>query len=360
MSDSAAAAAKALENAVNAWNIRVDAAFPDLGNTLAHARNDLANLDAFLKGHRTLRAVLVTAPDAENPDAINRVNALLEDLAEFHIELETLRAQIKRTTRVAQHLGTELQTLHGEEAPGLEVVTEEAAAVSGASPEAVALAKAHQSIQSLQEENNRLKAEVTTLAAVAAATDATHLSDDQAIERVMDRLRESDDGTGPPILGEDLFNHIRQQAFDESGKRRPMGRILVNAGVINESQLEAALREQRSAWNRHLGAILVDLGYADEERIGQALAAQTRLPFIYLEKERPEPYAIKVINGKLAQHHTSLPLRVQGRELTVAMANPLDLVALEDLRIASGLEIEPVVASARAIRARLRDYYGTL
>lgn len=130
--------------------------------------------------------------------------------------------------------------------------------------------------------------------------------------------------------------------------------ILVKAGVITNGQLDDALREQRSAWNRHLGALLVDLGYASEEVIAQTLAAQTGLPYEHLSPDRIERAAAKLVSAQIAQHHTCMPVRLEGERIVVAMANPLDLVAQEDLRLASGMEVDVVVSTATAIRNTLR------
>lgn len=360
MSDSTATASNALDKAIAAWNLRLGAAFPDLSRTLARAREDLSGLQELLAHHQTLRTAILL-PEGEdakaNPKAAETIHRLLESLADFHVEMETLRAQIRRTTETAQHLGKNLKELTGQERDVLETSTPESAP-DGQSPEAVALAQAQRLVAELREESTRLKAQPESPTARTPVPDEAQ-NEIVALRMEVNELREAASENAITLhLDHDLQQLIREQAFDDSGKRRPMGRILVNAGIINESQLEAALREQRSAWNRHLGAILVELGYADEERIAQAIAAQTRLPFVYLDDERAETHAVQLINGKLAHHHSSLPLRVQGRELIVAMANPLDLVALEDLKIASRLDIEPVVASAKEIRAKLRHYYG--
>ncbi|MBI2435062.1 MAG: hypothetical protein HYV26_19575 [Candidatus Hydrogenedentes bacterium] len=160
--------------------------------------------------------------------------------------------------------------------------------------------------------------------------------------------------------GEDteaVFQRICRNAFDTTGNRRPLGKILVDAGVVNAEQLEAALREQQTAWNRHLGGILVELGFASEDAIAQTLAAQIRAPFVHLRDEVIQPEALALVSGSLAHHHSCLPLRVRNDHLVIAMTNPFDLLAFEDLQLAAGRGIEPVVAPADEIKAALRRYY---
>lgn len=162
------------------------------------------------------------------------------------------------------------------------------------------------------------------------------------------------------LPGEDAaaqFERICRFAFDTQGNRRPMGKILLDAGVVSTEQLEAALREQQTAWNRHLGNILVELGFTTEGIIAQTLAAQIRIPYVHLLQEVVEPEAIAMISGSLAHHHSCIPLRVQEERLVVAMTNPFDLVALEDLQLAAGRGIEAVVAPADEVRRALRRYY---
>jgi len=139
-----------------------------------------------------------------------------------------------------------------------------------------------------------------------------------------------------------------------------MGAILIEAGVITRPQLEHALREQRSSWNRHLGAILVELGFANEETIAQALAAQSRLTFVRLSEQEINRSAIRMVPERLAELHTCMPLRLYGNTLRVAMANPYDLIAIEDLRLAANRRIDPVVATAGDIRAAVRLWYAKL
>ncbi len=136
-----------------------------------------------------------------------------------------------------------------------------------------------------------------------------------------------------------------------------MGEILVAAGIITAQELEEALEQQQSSWNRHLGAILVELGYATEDTIAQVLARQVDCAFVDVRTCVVEPLAQRFVSQHLARHHTCIPIRLTGDVLTVAMANPLDLIALDDLRLASNRHIEPVVGAASAINAAIRRYY---
>ena len=142
----------------------------------------------------------------------------------------------------------------------------------------------------------------------------------------------------------------------ERRDRRRLGEILVDAGVLDEDQLIAALED--SSPDERLGATLQRLGYATDQEIAVALATQLRLPYADPVNEPPAPEAIALLPGRLAERHGVLPLRLDGGRLVVATADPADLVALDDVRTAAGVRsLEPVVATASAIdRSRRRAY----
>jgi type IV pilus assembly protein PilB len=132
-----------------------------------------------------------------------------------------------------------------------------------------------------------------------------------------------------------------------------IGRILVSAGAIEEAELAAALQEQRETRER-LGEILIKRG-TDPERIARALAQQLRMP--YAEPPlRAEPDALRLISRALAVRLHAVPLQLEDKQVRVALADPLDLRAVDDLEFQSGKRVTPVVASKTAVRAALGAY----
>src|SRR5713226_2093747 len=111
--------------------------------------------------------------------------------------------------------------------------------------------------------------------------------------------------------------------------RKRIGDILLETGIITPHQLAEALAQQRRTRER-LGRVLVDQGAASEKQIAQALAAQLDLPLITLSSVRLDPNAIKLIPVGLARKRRVLPLQLDGSHLVVAMADPLDVFALDD------------------------------
>jgi type IV pilus assembly protein PilB len=130
----------------------------------------------------------------------------------------------------------------------------------------------------------------------------------------------------------------------------PLGRMLVAAGAIDEAELTAALAEQQRSGER-LGAVLQRRGL-DADSLARVLARQLRLPYVGAPLQ-PQPAALKLLDGSLAARLRVVPLSASERVVRVAMADPLDLAALEDLRFRTGRRVEPVVASPAAVEAAL-------
>jgi len=155
--------------------------------------------------------------------------------------------------------------------------------------------------------------------------------------------------------------------IDTEGEQRPattagppsrlLGRLLVAAGAVRETELAAALEEQRATRER-LGEILVRRG-VDPEQIARALAAQLRLPYAP-PPLRVEPAALERVDRALALRHRIVPLSLSERALRIATAEPLDPAAPDDLRFQTGLRIEPAVATPAAIDEALASAYGAV
>lgn len=153
------------------------------------------------------------------------------------------------------------------------------------------------------------------------------------------------------------YQSIREAAASPEGHKVPMGKILTRAGVVSDRQLQRALSYQREGRKQALGSLLVDLGYTTEDAIAQAIAAQLALPYVVLASEPMDPAAVGTIPVHLARRHVAFPLSFNGHGLCVAMANPLDLIALEDLRIASSMHIRPCVAARGEITSHIERFF---
>ena len=125
-----------------------------------------------------------------------------------------------------------------------------------------------------------------------------------------------------------------------SGKR--LGRVLVQAGVVTQEQLDEALS---GAAGRSITSVLVEQGVADETEIARAVAENMGLPFVDLGAIEIDPTAATMLSLDLAKRHSCLPIKIQDDELIVAMSDPANIFAIDDLRIVTGFEIRPVVAA---------------
>ena len=125
-----------------------------------------------------------------------------------------------------------------------------------------------------------------------------------------------------------------------SGKR--LGRVLVQSGLITQEQLDLALADPSA---RSLSAVLVEKGVADETAIARAIAESMSLAFVDLAAIDIDPAAATLVSVDLSRRHTALPIKVQDDELVVAMSDPANIFAIDDLRIVTGYDIRPVVAA---------------
>jgi hypothetical protein len=135
-----------------------------------------------------------------------------------------------------------------------------------------------------------------------------------------------------------------------------LGDHLVSEGLITELQLREALTDARDH-NTRVGFALVKLGFIAEEEITRMLARQYRVPAVDLDRVTVEEKIARLIPGEVAFKHLVLPLRRVGRTLTVAMANPSDLGAIDDVKFITRLEVEPVVVGEFTLRKHLEKYY---
>jgi type IV pilus assembly protein PilB len=135
-----------------------------------------------------------------------------------------------------------------------------------------------------------------------------------------------------------------------------LGEILIKEGLITREQLHQALAEQRASKHR-LGYVLVKLGLVQELEITKLLARQYRMPAVDLSRFEVDPKLVKLIPGDLASKHVVLPLKREGRTLTIAMADPTDHGLLEDLKFITRYDLFPVIAGEYTLRALIERHY---
>jgi type IV pilus assembly protein PilB len=135
-----------------------------------------------------------------------------------------------------------------------------------------------------------------------------------------------------------------------------LGDILVREGLITAEQLKRALQEQKSTGMR-LGYTLVKLGFIDETEVTKMLARQYRMPAVDLSRFEVDPKILKLLPGDIATKHAVLPLKREGRTLTVAIADPNNVAAIEDIKFITRMDVFPVVAGEYTLRNAIERYY---
>ncbi|MBI3607702.1 MAG: Flp pilus assembly complex ATPase component TadA [Nitrospirae bacterium] len=140
-------------------------------------------------------------------------------------------------------------------------------------------------------------------------------------------------------------------------KRKMLGEMLIAEGLLTAEQLDHALAEQRRHGGR-IGAILKGLGYVTEEGIIKTLGRQTGIPHQTLSTIIIDADVIKLVPELLARRHQAIPLYKKGETLTLAMVDPLNVVAVDDIARVTGLEIQPVVSTEQDVMRAIERQYG--
>src|SRR5687767_8279585 len=135
-----------------------------------------------------------------------------------------------------------------------------------------------------------------------------------------------------------------------------IGDLLIREGLITKEQLDKALLEQKQNGTR-LGYNLVKLGFVQETELTKMLARQYKMPAVDLSKFEVDPRIAKLIPGEMALKNLVLPLKRDGRTLTVAMADPTNMGVLEDLKFITRYDIFPVIAGEFTIRNTLEKIF---
>jgi type IV pilus assembly protein PilB len=134
--------------------------------------------------------------------------------------------------------------------------------------------------------------------------------------------------------------------------------LLTKASLITQDQLKEALRVQKETGGK-LGETLIKLGFVSEEDITECLSQQFGVPSINLQHFEIDASVIKLIPGDVARKYNILPVNKTGATITIAMADPTNVFAMDDIKFMTGYNVEPVVASELGIKAAIDNYYGT-
>lgn len=143
----------------------------------------------------------------------------------------------------------------------------------------------------------------------------------------------------------------------EDWRHLKLGDLLVDAGAIPKNTLDAALEEQKISKMR-LGEILIKNGWLTERQLAEALSRQLKLPLVSLARYRPTREAIRIIPEPVAQRLEIVPLAILASgKIAIAMADPLNVIAVDELRMITNTEFEINVATASDVRRALLNFY---
>ncbi|MDO9557814.1 MAG: ATPase, T2SS/T4P/T4SS family [Coriobacteriia bacterium] len=143
-----------------------------------------------------------------------------------------------------------------------------------------------------------------------------------------------------------------------SYSRERIGEILMRSGLLTVEQLDEALARQRVEGGK-LGQVLVRTLVLSEEDIGRTLAEQKDYPFISMTSYAFDRAAVSMIPERLARRHLVIPVGFDGESIVLAMADPLDVEAIDDVRLQTGMSVMPVVATATQIQYAIEKYVAS-
>lgn len=139
-------------------------------------------------------------------------------------------------------------------------------------------------------------------------------------------------------------------------QKRQLGELLLEAGVITQEKLDKALDIQKGKGGL-IGEILVELGYAIEEDIAQALTVQYGFPYLPLANYDINPDIIRLIPARIARQYILIPIDKIGNNFTIAMSNPLNMQAIEDVELLTGCNVQTFVSTSSDIKKAIEKFY---
>ncbi len=145
-----------------------------------------------------------------------------------------------------------------------------------------------------------------------------------------------------------------------SQTRKRIGDVLIDANIITQEQLMTALEEQRKTGKR-LGEVLVELKYTDETEIAEAMSHQMKIPLAKIREAKLAPEIIELLPENIVRKNNVIPFELDENNpniLRIAMADPLDIIAVDDISIITNMQIDIMVATPSDITYAIEKYYG--
>ncbi|MBI2841839.1 MAG: type II secretion system ATPase GspE [Armatimonadetes bacterium] len=141
-------------------------------------------------------------------------------------------------------------------------------------------------------------------------------------------------------------------------RSQALGEICLRLNLLTREQLQQALEKQKQLQTQEsLGDVLVKMGFIGEKDRIRCLGEQYGVPFIDLTEVEPEPEALRMVSQEVARRQKVLPVAVKNDKLSLAMKNPLDIFAIDEIRLMTGIEVEPMIAVEDEIVAAVGRFY---
>lgn len=140
-------------------------------------------------------------------------------------------------------------------------------------------------------------------------------------------------------------------------EKKSIGQLLIEAGIVTDDELVTALRQQEKSGG-FLCENIIKLGFATEDRILPVLSVQLGIEYVKLKDISINKNVIKKFPAKFASHYKIIPLKIEGRALTIALTDPTNINVIDDIKLLLGFEVQPVLASEKDIMEAIRKYYG--
>jgi len=140
--------------------------------------------------------------------------------------------------------------------------------------------------------------------------------------------------------------------------RKRIGDLLIENGLITEAQLNEALEIQRTSSGELIGKIMINLGFVTERDILNMYSKQLGVPFVDLSRMKIVPAIAKSLQPHVAQRHKVIPISKDKRKIVLAMVNPLNVFAIDEVKLTTGLEVVPVLAQEEQLLMAVHANYG--
>ena len=156
---------------------------------------------------------------------------------------------------------------------------------------------------------------------------------------------------------EDITHAMGELTTTKSEEGSKWGDALVAGGLITPEQLQKA-QEKQAKTHQHLSQILAELGYVTPEQIAQAIGRHWDVPYVSLTGQSPNPEVMQLLTEDIMRRYTLVPLELRGDVLVIAMSDPLNILAIDEVKLLTNCQIDIRIATERDISLLVDKQYS--